>query len=130
MENENEESYKWFLKTFCNRVYDIYSCLSSVFMSDRDKALCNASEKFFPETDKMLYIWHLVEQNLKTNCCKLFENDDDYLEFKKAVETLQLAFDEEYIKVVIKSITNAAKKAYNSKKPVTYIKTLMEDSKL
>ncbi|CAG8662725.1 10934_t:CDS:2 [Cetraspora pellucida] len=130
MENENEESYKWVLKTLRNRVYNIYSCLPSVFMLDRDKALCNASKKIFPEADKMLCTWHLVEQNLKTNCHKLFENDDDYLEFKKAVETLQLAFDKEHIKVAIKSITNTAKKAYDSKKPVIYVKTLMEDSKL
>ncbi|CAG8776734.1 21271_t:CDS:2 [Dentiscutata erythropus] len=48
-----------------------------------DQALRNASDKVFPETDKMLCVWHLLEQNLKVNCRKLFKTDNDYEAFKK-----------------------------------------------
>ncbi|CAG8798360.1 21320_t:CDS:2, partial [Cetraspora pellucida] len=126
----NIANEKGSLKTFQIAMAWIENENKDVFMSDRDKTLCNVFKEIFSEADKMLYTWHLVEQNLKINCYKLFENDDDYLEFKKVIKTLQLAFNEEHIKVAMKSITNAAKKAYDLKKSVIYVETLMEDSKL
>lgn len=130
IENEKEYSYRWFLKTLRSKIYDTYNCIPCVFMSDRDRAIRNASEEIFPEVDKMLCTWHLLEQNLKTNCRKLFDSDDDYIAFKSEVQALQSAFNEEHIEVAIKSIKDAAKKAYDPKKPVAYVETLLEDSKL
>ncbi|CAG8800586.1 40591_t:CDS:2 [Gigaspora margarita] len=100
MENENEDSYKWFLISLRKKVYDAYNCLPCVFMSDRDQALRNASR-----------------------------NDDDYIEFKKEVMALQLSSDEESIITAMKSIKIAAEKAHDPKKPLAYIDTLMKDSK-
>ncbi|CAG8781003.1 16991_t:CDS:2 [Cetraspora pellucida] len=115
MQNENEDSYKWFLTMLRKKVYDAYDCLPCVFMSDRDQALRNASREVFPEADKMLCIWHLIDQNLKTNC---------------QVMALQLTFDEKHIITAMNSIKNAAEKAYDPKKPLAYVDTLMKDSKL
>jgi len=57
-------------------------------MSDRDQALRNASDKVFPESNKMICVWHLLEQNLRTNCRKLFKDENNYELFKKEVEAL------------------------------------------
>ncbi|CAG8739589.1 29372_t:CDS:2 [Gigaspora margarita] len=83
IENESKASYTWFLQTLCNKIYDIYGCLPNVFISNRDQALKNAFSKVFSESDKMLYVWHFLEQNLKVNYHKLFKDDNDYREFKK-----------------------------------------------
>ncbi|CAG8777528.1 14345_t:CDS:2 [Cetraspora pellucida] len=78
----------------------------------------------------MLRVWHLIEQNLKTNCYKLFDNNDNYLEFKKQVEALHLTFDEEHINVAMNSIKNTTEMAHDQQKPLAYIESLMKDSKL
>ncbi|CAG8857362.1 14645_t:CDS:1, partial [Gigaspora margarita] len=78
MEDETEASYTWFLQTLCTEIYNTYSCLPDIFMSNRDQALRNALSKVFPESNKMLCVWHILEQNLKANCRKLFKTDNDY----------------------------------------------------
>ncbi|CAG8787781.1 2477_t:CDS:2 [Dentiscutata erythropus] len=111
-------------------VYEAYGCIPNVFMSDRDQALRNASNKVFLEANKMLCIWHLIEQNLKTNCYKLFDNNDDYLEFRTQVRALHLTFDKKHINAAMNSIKIAAKKARDPQKPLIYIGSLMKDSEL
>ncbi|CAG8855080.1 17094_t:CDS:2, partial [Gigaspora margarita] len=78
MEDETEASYTWFLQTLYTEIYNTYGCLPDVFMSDRDQALRNASSKVFLESNKMLCVWRILEQNLKANCRKLFKTDNDY----------------------------------------------------
>ncbi|CAG8652991.1 12086_t:CDS:1, partial [Cetraspora pellucida] len=95
-----------------------------------DQSLRNASNKVFSEVDKMLCIWHIIEQNLKTNCHRLFDSNDDYEVFKNKVEALHLTFDEKKIELAMESVKQAAKKAHNQKKSLTYIESLMKDSKL
>ncbi|RIB05393.1 hypothetical protein C2G38_2253836 [Gigaspora rosea] len=73
IEDDSEASYIWFLQTLCKRIYNTY------------------------KTDKMLCIWHLLEQNLKVNCHKLFKTYDDYEVFKKEIEVLQFTEKEEKI---------------------------------
>ncbi|CAG8756375.1 10498_t:CDS:2, partial [Cetraspora pellucida] len=130
IEDESEASYTWFLQTLRTKIYDIYGCLPEVFMSDRDQALRNASSKVFPTLDKMLCVWHLLEQNLKVNCQKLFKNDDDYEVFKKEVEALQFTEIEEEIPQSFDAVKKTARKANSPEKIVSYIQTWMKDSRI
>ncbi|CAG8563470.1 4980_t:CDS:2 [Cetraspora pellucida] len=130
MENESEASYTWFLQTLCTEIYNTYSCLPNIFMSDKDQALRNASSKVFSESNKMLCVWHILEQNLKANCCKLFKTNDDYEAFKKEVVGLHFTTVEEQISQSLNSVKKAAEKAYTPEKVESYIQTLMKDSKM
>ncbi|CAG8622005.1 12792_t:CDS:2 [Dentiscutata erythropus] len=56
---------------------NIYKYLLVSMIEDENKA--------FLKTDKIL---HLLKQNLKVNCHKLFKPDDDYEAFKKDIEAL------------------------------------------
>ncbi|CAG8624198.1 449_t:CDS:2 [Cetraspora pellucida] len=104
MENECKNLYIWFLTILYNKVYNVYNCLPSVFMSNRDQSLRNAS--------------------------KFFQNDDNYEVFKNKVKALDLTFDKKNIELAIESVKQVAKKACNPKKPLAYVKSLMKDSKL
>ncbi|CAG8642501.1 9953_t:CDS:2, partial [Dentiscutata heterogama] len=73
---------------------------------------------------------HLLEQNLKVNCCKLFNNDDDYKKFKKDVEALHFATSEEEILQFLNTIKKVAEKACSSEKIESYLQTWMKDSKM
>ncbi|CAG8696578.1 13689_t:CDS:2, partial [Dentiscutata heterogama] len=130
IDNESEASYTWFLQTLRTKIYNAYGCLPDVFMSDRDQALRNASSKVFPESNKMLCVWHLLEQNLKVNCRKLFKNDEDYEMFKKEVEALRFSECEEEIPQSLNAIKKAAEKSHSPEKVESYIQTWMKDSKL
>ncbi|CAG8821845.1 13122_t:CDS:2, partial [Gigaspora margarita] len=72
-----------------------------------DQALRNTS----PKANKMLCTWHLIEQNLKMNCYKLFDNNDDYTVFKDKVEALCLTFNKDDIKTAMESINDTLKKS-------------------
>lgn len=128
IEDESEASYIWFLQTLRSNIYDAYNCLPEVFMSDRDQALRNAADIVFPRSNKMLCVWHLLEQNLKTNCHKLFENGNDYELFKKEVEALRFTSDEEKIYESLNAVKKAAEKARDYEKAISYIQTWMKDS--
>ncbi|CAG8833035.1 40353_t:CDS:2, partial [Gigaspora margarita] len=128
MEDESEASYIWFLQTLRTRIYEFYGCIPEVFMSDRDQALRNAASKVFPESNKMLCVWHILEQNLKTNCRKFFKEDDDYQVFKKEVEALRLTLYEENIPELLNAVKKAAEKSHTSEKVMAYINTLMKES--
>ncbi|CAG8580311.1 2958_t:CDS:2 [Gigaspora margarita] len=54
VENEKEHTYKWFLNTLKEVIYDAYFCSLEVFVLDRSQALQNAANKVFPEAKKML----------------------------------------------------------------------------
>ncbi|CAG8832309.1 21142_t:CDS:2 [Gigaspora margarita] len=95
---------------------------------NRDQALRNAASKMFPVSNKMLCIWHILEQNLKTNCHKLFKEDDDYQVFKKEVEALCLTLYEENIPELLNTVKKAAEKLHTSEKVIAYINTLMKES--
>ncbi|CAG8778074.1 5419_t:CDS:1, partial [Ambispora leptoticha] len=114
--------------TLRSNIYDAYNCLPEVFMSDRDQALRNAADIVFPRSNKMLCVWHLLEQNLKTNCHKLFENGNDYELFKKEVEALRFTSDEEKIYESLNAVKKAAEKARDYEKAISYIQTWMKDS--
>ncbi|CAG8844811.1 15738_t:CDS:2, partial [Gigaspora margarita] len=130
VDDESEASYTWFLQTLRTKIYNAYGCLPDVFMSDRDQALRNASSKVFPESNKMLCVWHLLEQNLKVNCRKLFKNDEDYEMFKKEVEALRFTESEKEISQSLNAVKKAAEKSHSPEKVEAYIQTWMKDSKL
>ncbi|CAG8802120.1 812_t:CDS:2 [Gigaspora margarita] len=100
IEDKSEASYTWFLQTLRKRIYNAY---------------------IFPETDRMLCVWHLLEQNLKVNCRKLFKTDNDYEAFKKEVEALRFTEKEEEIPQALNAIEKAAKKGHSSEKIELYI---------
>ncbi|CAG8544874.1 18826_t:CDS:2 [Gigaspora margarita] len=99
-----------------------------VFMSDRDQALRNASYKVFPESNKMLCVWHLLEQNLRTNCRKLFKDENNYELFKKEDEALRFALSKEQIPQLLNAVKKAAEKSHTPKKVISYIQTWMKDA--
>ncbi|CAG8835245.1 8504_t:CDS:2, partial [Gigaspora margarita] len=116
VKDETEAPYTWFLQTLCTEIYNTYSCLPDVFISDRDQALRNASSK------------HILEQNLKANCHKLFKTDDDYEVFKKEVMNLRFITVEEQISQSLSAVKKAVEKAHTPEKVESYIQTLMKDS--
>lgn len=58
--NEQEDTYAWFLQTLKEEVYDRFDCSPEVFMSDKDRALCNAAYRVFGDAKKMLCTWHML----------------------------------------------------------------------
>ncbi|CAG8804216.1 32470_t:CDS:2 [Gigaspora margarita] len=130
IEDESEASYTWFLQTLCIEIYNTYGCLLDVFILDRDQALRNASSKVFPESNKMLCVWHILEQNLKANFHKLFKTDDDYEVFKKEVVGLYFTTVKEQISQSLDAVKKAAEKAHMPEKVESYIQTLMKDSRM
>ncbi|CAG8843933.1 26994_t:CDS:2, partial [Gigaspora margarita] len=97
--------------------------IAMAWIEDENQVLRNAMAKVFPQSNKMLCIWHLLEQNLKTNCHKPFENENDYELFKKEVEALCFTSEKEKIPKSLNAIKKAAEKAHDPEKAISYIQT-------
>lgn len=126
MEDETFESYRWFLKTLQQRVYDQHDTLPKVFMSDRDAALLKAGDEVFPDAYKMLCTWHILEQNIKTSCKKLFDLSTDWETFKASVTTLKHTSNVDEIPKQLDSDRRAADKAIDPTLAMDYINGLMK----
>ncbi|CAG8826309.1 39282_t:CDS:2, partial [Gigaspora margarita] len=70
IKNKSKASYTWFLKTLQSKIYDAYSCLLNVFMSDRDQALRNASSKLIFE-----HIWYAFKKKVEALRFTEFEEE-------------------------------------------------------
>ncbi|CAG8732243.1 28528_t:CDS:2 [Dentiscutata erythropus] len=120
-----EYTYEWFLNTLKEVIYDAYFCSPEVFVSDRSQALRNAANKVFPEAKKMLCIWHMLAQNLRTACQKFFDSDEDYDKLLLSVQ--KIAYAEE-MNIVEKAFDKVKKAAMKSKDP-SYIQNYLEEWK-
>ncbi|CAG8664616.1 9369_t:CDS:1 [Ambispora gerdemannii] len=123
--NEQEYTYEWFLRTLKETIYDTFFCSPEVFVSDRDQALRKAANSVFPEAKKMLCIWHMLAQNLRTACRKFFDSDKDYDKFLSLVQ--QVAYAEE-MSTVEKAFNEVKQAAMKSRDP-NYIQNYLEEWK-
>ncbi|CAG8577319.1 22376_t:CDS:2, partial [Dentiscutata erythropus] len=65
--------------------------LEELFVSDRSQALRKAANIVFPDAKKMVCIWHMLVQNLKTACRKFFDNEDDYNKLLLSIQKVAYA---------------------------------------
>ncbi|CAG8766993.1 8571_t:CDS:2 [Cetraspora pellucida] len=85
------------LNTYQITIYNTFACSPEVFVSDRDQALQKAADSIFPAAKKMIYIWHILAQNLPTTCRKLFNSNEDYNKLLLSVQ--KVAYVKEINKV-------------------------------
>ncbi|CAG8812525.1 21135_t:CDS:2, partial [Cetraspora pellucida] len=123
--NEQEPTYEWFLLTLKETIYNIFFCSPEVFVSDRALALRKAADKVFPEAKKMICIWHMFAQNLRTTCRKFFDSDEEYNELLLAVQKVVYAEEMNKVEKAFKEISQVTMK---SKDP-EYIQNYLEEWK-
>ncbi|CAG8785275.1 20047_t:CDS:2, partial [Dentiscutata erythropus] len=114
-----------FLLTLKETIYDIFSCSSEVVVSNRALALRKAAAKIFPEAKKMVCIWHMLVQNLRTACRKFFDSDEDYNELLLSIQKVAYAEEMNEVEKAFNEVNKVAMKSRNPK----YIKNYFEEWK-
>lgn len=125
--NEVEETYTWFLEQLKMVIYDITNTYPEVIMTDKDLALRSAADKVFPGAKKMLCIWHMLAQNLRTSTQKYFDSKDDYDNFAAAVKSYAYATTDALVTEAFDKITITTKKSKNASKIMEYLDTWKSD---
>ncbi|CAG8540275.1 8787_t:CDS:1 [Cetraspora pellucida] len=127
--NEQEPTYEWFLFTLKETIYDIFFCSPEVFVSDRALALRKATDKVFPEAKKMICIWHMFAQNLRTTCRKFFDSDEEYNELLLAVQKVAYAEEMNEVEKAFKEISQAIMKSRDPEYIQNYLEEWKKDAK-
>jgi hypothetical protein len=86
MENEQEESYKWALKTFFSWLNPLIP-QPPVLCTDRDLALLGALRDDYPTWPHLLCIWH-INKNIAAKVKQYFATNDAWDEFNQGWQNL------------------------------------------
>ena len=81
MQNEQEESYIWALRTFFLFLDPLP--FNPVLCTDRDLALLGAINVVYPRYPYLLCIWH-INKNVTQNTKQHFTTNDEYQEFLRS----------------------------------------------
>jgi hypothetical protein len=86
MQNEQEESYKWALKTFFSWLEPLTS-KPPVLCTDRDLALLGTIRDAYPDWPHLLCIWH-INKNIAAKAKQYFTTDNAWDEFNQSWQNL------------------------------------------
>ncbi|CAG8640620.1 12224_t:CDS:2, partial [Dentiscutata heterogama] len=101
----NHGSIRNLFFTHIESAYQTAICPEVLIVDATSQALRKAANIVFPEAKKIVHIWHMLAQNLRTMCRKFFNNEDDYNKLLLSIQ--KVAYAEE-ISIV--------KKAFDEKK--------------
>ncbi|CAG8465614.1 2099_t:CDS:2, partial [Dentiscutata heterogama] len=127
--NEQEPTYEWFLLTLKETIYDLFSCSPEVFISDRALAFRKAADKVFLEAKKMICIWYMLVQNLRTACRKFFNSDENYNELLLSIQKVAYAEKMNEVEKAFNEVNKAAMKSRDPKYIQTYFEEWKNDAK-